>query len=158
MKRIVFLFIISTLWSCDYFNVKKTSADAILEEELKTFNWNEVDVYPSFSECDSLTSNIDRKDCFQQILTQGISNYLQQEHIVVTEDINDTIYLKFHISETGDLSILKSQMDSLTRQEIPNIENLLLKSLDELPKAFPAVKRGQQVKTEFQLPLVISVQ
>ena len=49
------------------------------------------------------------------------------------------------------------EVDSLTNQEIPNIKVLLAKSIDSLPKIFPAIKRGQQVKTEFKLPIIIKV-
>ena len=53
MKKISVLLCVLILSSCEYFNVKKTSSEAILKEELQTFNWNEVDAYPSFSDCDS---------------------------------------------------------------------------------------------------------
>ena len=53
------------MWSCNYFDAKKVSADDILEEELQTFTWNEVDEYPSFEMCDSLSSKAEKKQCFE---------------------------------------------------------------------------------------------
>ena len=152
----VFLFVLM-LTSCEYFNVKKTSSEAILKEELQTFNWNDVDEYPSFSVCDSTTSKNERKLCFQNTLTFHITNYLQNERIVVTQDILDTLLLDFQVSKSGDLVLLESKIDSLTHLEIPNIKVLLKNSLDSLPEIFPAIKRGQQVTTEFNLPIIISV-
>ncbi|MFD1161015.1 MULTISPECIES: hypothetical protein [Hwangdonia] len=157
MRQIcVFLFIL-TLTSCEYFKVKKTSSEAILKEELQTFNWNDVDAYPSFSVCDSLTLKEERKACFQEVLTTHISEFLQDEIIIVTKDISDTIVINFRVSETGDLKLMDAKIDSLTMAEIPNIKRLLTKSLDSLPKIFPASKRGQQVTTEFKLPIIIKV-
>jgi len=153
---LVFIFIL-LLTSCEYFNVKKTSSEAILKEELQTFNWNDVDEYPSFTACDSSTSKEDKTICFQQTITEAITRYLQKERIVVTQDINDTIMLHFQVSKKGELLLLQAKTDSLTIQEIPNIKQLLHKSLDSLPKIFPAIKRGQQVTTEFKLPIVIHV-
>lgn len=153
---LVFVFILS-LTSCEYFNVKKTSSEAILEEELETFNWNDVDEYPSFSKCDSFISKNERTLCFQETITKNITGYLQKERIVVTQDINDTIVLQFQVSQKGELALLQAKIDSLTTQEIPNIRLLLNRSLDSLPKIFPAIKRGQQVTTEFNLPIVIHV-
>lgn len=152
---VLFLFLVFT--SCEYFNVKKTSPEAILKEELQTFNWNDVDEYPSFSICDSLTVKEDKKTCFQEVLTSHISRFLQDEIIVVSKDIGDTIVLNFQVSETGHLKLIDAKINTETKEEIPNIENLLSKSLDSLPKIFPAIKRGQQVKTEFQLPIIIQV-
>ena len=66
MRYSLVLIFILLLTSCDYFNVKKTSSEAILKEELETFNWNDVDEYPSFTACDSSTLKEDRTICFQQ--------------------------------------------------------------------------------------------
>lgn len=145
------------LVSCEYFNAKKTSSEAILKEELQTFNWNDVDEYPSFSVCDSSATKQERKFCFENTLTTYITAYLQKDTIVVTQDINDTIHLQLQVSRKGLLSLVDIQVDSLTIQEIPNIKALLAQSLDSLPKIFPALKRGQQVKTEFKLPIIIQV-
>lgn len=157
MRQILVFLIVILLTSCEYFKVKKTSSEAILQEELQTFNWNEVDEYPSFSSCDSLSLKQDRKHCFSYTLTNHIYNYLQKEDIIVTKDINDTISLNFKVSEKGVLTLLDYKIDSLTIQEIPNIKNLIHQSLDSLPKIYPAIKRGQQVTTEFKLPIIIHV-
>ena len=129
----------------------------ILEEELQAFNWIEVDEYPSFSTCDEMVSKEERTLCFQETITETITRFLQKERIVVEQDINDTILLKFQVSNKGKLVLLEAEIDSITTQEIPNIKELLGKSLDSLPKIFPAIKRGQHVTTEFKLPIVILV-
>ena len=137
--------------------MKKTSSEAILKEELQTFNWNDVDEYPSFEDCEASISKTERTVCFQNIITTSVTDFLQKERIVVTQDIKDTIMLKLRVSNKGDLQLLDAKIDSLTIQEIPNIKQLLNRSLDSLPKLFPAIKRGQQVTTEFKLPIVILV-
>ncbi|WP_370478990.1 hypothetical protein [Tamlana flava] len=158
MKIFLVWICVFMLYSCEYFNAKKTSPEAILNEELQTFNWNDVDEYPSFSVCESSISKTEKQACFQYTLTNHITNYLKKEKIVVTQDINDTVILQFHISKQGDLSLLKADIDSLTKQEIPEIKGLIQKSLDSLPRIFPAIKRGQQVTTEFNLPIIIHVE
>ena len=157
MKQICVFLGFLMLMSCQYFNVKKTSSDAILKEELQTFNWNEVDEYPSFPECDSAITKLERKQCFEYVLTTHITRFLQKDTIIVTQNIEDTLLLELQISEKGLLSVLNIEVDSLISQEIPNIKDLLRHALDSLPKIFPAIKRGQQVKTEFKLPVIISV-
>ncbi|GGG39854.1 hypothetical protein GCM10010976_09360 [Bizionia arctica] len=143
--------------SCNYFDVKKTTSDAILNEELKTFNWSDVDDYPSFASCNDGVSKEEKKRCFQNTLTVIISNKIQKDTIVVSQNIDDTIYIKFQISETGKLSFIEAKVDSVTLREIPNINELLANSLDSLPTIYPAIKRGQQVKTAFTLPVIIRV-
>lgn len=157
MKHFYVCIVFSMLVSCEYFNAKKTSSEAILKEELQTFNWNDVDEYPSFSICDSSTTKQERKQCFENTLTTYITTYLRKDTIVVTQDIKDTIQLQLQVSGKGLLLLVDIQVDSLTLHEIPNIKELLAQSLDSLPKIFPALKRGQQVKTEFKLPIIIQV-
>ncbi|MFL0353837.1 hypothetical protein [Xanthomarina sp. GH4-25] len=137
--------------------MKKTTSDAILNEELKTFNWSEVDNYPSFASCNDDDSKAEKKSCFQNTLTAIITNRIQRDTIVVSQNIDDTIYIKFQISEKGKLSLIEAEVDSITRHEIPNIDELLRNSLDSLPEIYPAIKRGQQVKTAFTLPVIIQV-
>ena len=157
MKKVCVFLSILMLMSCEYLNVKKTSSEAILKEELQTFNWNDVDEYPSFSVCDSSSAKQERKQCFETTLTSHITSHLQKDTIVVTQDIKDTVNLKLQVSDKGVISLLSVNVDSVTSLEIPNIKALLAESLEALPKIFPALKRGQQVKTEFKLPIIIHV-
>lgn len=157
MNRISLFLILLTLTSCGYFNVKKTTPEAILEEELKTFSWNEVDVYPTFSSCDSTLIEAEKKVCFESTLSNYILESLQKERIVVTQDVKDTIVIAFKISEEGILNITDIKVSELTKIEIPEITTKISESLEHLPKIFPAIKRGQQVKTAYKLPLEILV-
>jgi len=157
MKQIAVFLLFLVMVSCQYLDVKKTTSKAIFEEELKTFNWSEVDNYPSFLVCDDLQVKQDIKSCFEITLTNHISERLQAETIIVNQDVNDTIMLSFLISEKGELQIKAIEIDSITTHEIPSLEASITESLNTLPKIFPAVKRGQQVKTQFKLPIILKV-
>ena len=157
MKYLTIFILVLCLSSCDYFEKKKVNAQDIVNEELQTFNWNDVDDYPSFKACESATSKQDSKQCFENTLITHITNRLRKETIVVTENVEDTGMIKFHISETGTLAVLNIKNKEFTKEQIPNLEALLMKSIDSLPTIYPAIKRGQQVKTEFTLPIVIQV-
>lgn len=157
MKQIAVFLLCLMLASCQYFDVEKTSSEAILKKELKTFNWKEVDSYPSFKTCDTLQSKLDAKQCFQTTLANHISSKLQEQTIIVSQDINDTILLSLLISEKGELVINAIEIDSVTTLEIPEIKTIITNSLDTLPTIYPAIKRGQQVKSQFKLPIVLRV-
>ena len=157
MRRVLFFLVLFSLSSCQYFDTKKVDSETILQEELKTFNWNEVDTYPTFSSCDTSQTKAEKKACFETTLTEHIIENLQTETIIVSKDINDTVILEFQISETGDLELKDIKITEIIKEQIPNIEILLSESLNSLPQIFPAIKRDQPVKAEFQLPVIIAV-
>jgi hypothetical protein len=157
MNRIIFLLILCIATSCDYFEKKKVYPEDLLEEELQTFNWNEVDTYPTFSNCDSITVKEDRKACFQNTLISSVNQYLEAQNIVVSEDVNDTIRLKIIIDKTGGLEVESIQLKPKTEAQIPKIDSLLRQSLKGIPKIFPAIKRAQLVTTAFELPVIVKI-
>ena len=155
MKYIRFVIFCVILTSCNYFNVKKTSSEEILKDELKSFNWSEVDEYPTFASCDSSLTKEGRKSCFEITLANHILKSLSQEKLIVSNDLNDTISIEFNLSEKGEISISSIKMEEETRLVLPKLEEQIMDSIDSLESIFPAIKRGQQVTTQFKLPLII---
>ncbi len=157
MNRLSCLVIIVLLSSCNYFEKQKVNADDLLEEQLQTFNWNEVDMYPRFSNCDSIIEKEASKDCFQNTLLSHVNSYLEAQNIVVTEDVNDTIRLKLIIDQEGVLEIEDVIVKPETRFQIPEIDSLLYQSLRSVPEIEPATRRSQYVKTAFEFPVIVKI-
>lgn len=154
--RLRFLLFFMVCCACKEFNLKKINESTLVEEELKNINWNSVDEYPTFETCDS-TSNQSPESCFKKILVGHINEALSKANIVITEDINDTIMLRLQIDDQGKISIPDIEAKSTTREAIPSLDSLMRDCLSDLPKVYPAIKRGQQVSTEFQLPVVVVI-
>jgi hypothetical protein len=158
MKQIAYIFLIILLVSCDYFEKQKVYPEDLLKEELKTFNWNDVDTYPTFASCDSITTKVESRLCFQNTLLSNVNAYLEIQNIVVSEDVNDTIRLKLIISNKGLLEVEAITVKPETQFQIPEIDSLLRQSLKRIPKIYPAIKRGQQVTTSFELPVIVRIE
>lgn len=157
MKHLFFIFCVFTLVSCDYFDKKKISTEEILQEELQTFNWNDVDEYPTFASCDTTSGKANKKNCFETTLRNILNENLSKHNIVVSEDVNDTVILKIKIDSKGQFTIEDIKSSDVTRQQIPELDSLLTHSFDSLPKIYPAIKRSQQVTTQFNLPVIVSI-
>ncbi len=155
MKYVSIFFLLFCLSSCEYFDKKKISTEEILQEDLKTFNWNEVDEYPSFNNCSSSATKALRKQCFESTLSNHIVAFLVDKRIIVTQNVNDTIRIKFNVSEKGELAVQDIESGDVLKTQIPDLNKFLIESLDNLPEISPAIKRGQQVKTQFTLPVII---
>ncbi|MCA0131586.1 hypothetical protein [Winogradskyella alexanderae] len=157
MRFVASLFVLFFVTSCNYFEKEKVYSEDLLKEELQTFNWNEVDTYPTFSTCDSLTRKEDSKRCFQNTLITKVNTYLNEQNLVVTNDVSDTIILQLTIDKSGNLSVESIAYKPETKMEIPEIDSLLINSLKTVPKIYPAIKRGQQVTTSFEFPVVVKI-
>jgi len=126
-------------------------------EELKTFNWNELDSYPSFETCDDSIDFQETKMCFEQTLISHFSEFFTEKNLVVTENVTDTIRIDFLVNNKGSLSVSNIQSKPLTRLQIPTLDSLITLSLQGLRKLYPAIKRSQHVQSAFQLPLILVV-
>ena len=107
--------------------------------------------------CDSASGKENKRHCFENTLTQMLNKQLSNQNIIVTEDVNDTIFLKITIDNQGKFSVDDILSSELTKAQIPKIDSLLIRGFDSLPKIYPAIKRSQQVTTQFSLPVVVSI-
>lgn len=156
-KTLLFLFLIS-LTSCEYFETRKITSEQILSEETKELNWHEVDQYPTFEECREVLESDAAKACFGSKVATYFYARLEAKQPVVTETLNDTLYLYLKISEKGIPAIDSMEVDSLVVAQLPEIRSWLKQSVDSLPKIYPATKRGIPVVTTFKMPVVIQAE
>lgn len=152
--RLLFIAIIIT--SCQNSNLKKVDETALIKQELESINWNAVDEYPSFKTCDTLSGSA-RETCFKSTLIHHFNSTLSQAKIVVTRDLSDTLLLRLQIDSLGAVSVADIKAKATTRQAIPQIDSLIQDGILSLPKVYPAIKHSQKVRTEFTLPLVVSI-
>jgi hypothetical protein len=99
----------------------------------------------------------DSKLCFQNTLVESVNRFLENQNLVVAGDVNDTIKLRLIIDKKGELEIDQIDLNPETEYQIPEIDSLLRQSLNEIPKIYPAIKRGQQVTTVFELPVIVQI-
>ena len=156
-KTLLFVFLVS-LTSCDYFETRKVTSDEILSEETKELNWQEVDQYPAFEECREVMESEAAKACFGNKVASYFYARLEAKQPVVTETLNDTLYLYLKISEKGIPAIDSMEVDSLVVAQLPEIRSWLAQSVDSLPRIYPATKRGIPVVTTFKMPIIIKAE
>src|SRR5690606_37472556 len=140
MQKFGFLLLLLFI-SCEYFGLKKSTKEDIVNREMKSINWNDVDKYPLFEECDETASKAVQKECFTTILSNHILNSLSQNNIEVHESINDTVNVQLLISNEGIVSILKVENNDKITNQIPQLNRYIATSIQSLPVVYPALKR-----------------
>ena len=153
MGKITCVILVLLFSGCKNFEAKKISSEEVLNEELAHFNWNDVDVYPSFPVCQELLEKPDLKSCFERILVQTIYEEFATHQIISKDSIKETATLFLFISAKGEPKIDSLAVSGKLRTEIPELKNWLETSLKSLPEIYPARTRGIPVATKFSVPI-----
>lgn len=154
-QLIVFFILLICGTSCDGFRKPAPSKEALLQEELKSIDWNQVDQYPSIAECENIENKEQRQQCFFEYLTTIIQQKLSQDTLPFPGIDIDTIIVKVTVFPDATIDFEPQfPKDSVAYDRI-KIDSLLTEKLKEFPRVNPALKRGIPVKTQFILPVIL---
>ncbi|MEA1784482.1 hypothetical protein U1E44_00110 [Arenibacter sp. GZD96] len=156
MRNILVLCALCLFSSCDWFSSKEEKIQKLVDEELKSIDWNDVDQYPLFADCDETASKADQKICFESNVLLHFSMILQDFEFVLNENVNDTIFVDFLTDPQGMISVLEIEKNPLVEDQIPEFEAIVTQSLKTMPKVAPALKRGIPVSAKFRIPIVLN--
>jgi len=157
IKNLYIVLIAFTLFSCDYFVLKKETKEEIIREELNKLNRNEVEQPPLFEVCKKMSEE-DLESCFQNTIVLHIHDYLTKETIKVAHPINDTIWVPLLITKNGEIILENFTLPSAIKKQIPNLLDILEKGVNTLPKVEPAHTRSTPVNARYKLPIVIRIE
>lgn len=159
MRKIILIVFLSPLLfnSCQYFEKQIPTQEELLQKELKSINWKEVDEFPSFSNCDSVPDKIQKKQCFFEYLTQLIQEKLSIDTLSVLYPQLDTIDVKVTVFPNSTMQF-EPQLNDTLSYNTSKIDSILQTRLVDFPKVNPAIKRGIPVKTQFILPVILKVE
>ena len=154
MNKVIAFFLIFLLQSCQFFDKKVPDENVLLEQELKKINWKQVDEFPSFTTCDSLSDTYSKQSCFYETLSYQLHSKLKDDSIAKLFPQLDTIQVKVIISSNSDVNFEAIISDSIAYNKI-QLDSIFQLRLTDFPKINPAIKRGIPVKSQFQLPVVL---
>ena len=156
MRKVVVLACICLFTSCDWFTSKEEKTQELVQEEMQNINFNEVDRYPLFANCDEMVSKSAQKICFEKTLLMHFSKTLQDFDFVIETEINDTIYVDFMMDKAGAITVLGIEKNNNIDDEMPEFNGIIIQSLKSMPKIEPALKRGIPVNAKFRIPIVLN--
>ena len=160
MKNIILRTVVLSLLfsSCQYFDKQVPSKEELLQKELKTINWNEVDEFPTISECEKIDDEALRKQCFFEYLTQILQEKLSADTLAILYPELDTIEVKVTVFPNATMQFEPQFPKDSVAYDTVKIDSLLKVRLIDLPKVNPALKRGIPVKTQFTLPVILKIE
>lgn len=142
--------------SCELFESKEDKAQKLVNEELLAIDWNDVDQYPHFDNCDETATKEAQKQCFQTVMLEYFTEALSGLKFQVMHDLNDTVYIDFLVDEHGFISVLNVEEKTSVLNEIEDFNTKISTRLNDLTTVAPALKRGNPVSLRFRLPLLLN--
>ena len=160
MKKIILTLFLSILLfsSCQYFEKQVPSEKDLLQKELKSINWKEVDEFPSVYGSDTIENKIERQQCFFEYMTQLIQHKLSVDTLSVLYPELDTIEVKVTVYPNSRIIFEPLFPKDSVAYDTVKIDSILKARLVGFPKINPAIKRGIPVKTQFILPVILKVE
>jgi hypothetical protein len=138
--------------SCEFFQKKEYTTDVVIDTII---DYNSIDTFPLFPNCDSIPSQEKQMICSQIKLSEHIYASLSDYKIVTSNKVNDTILVRLKIDNNGISTLTNIHSSEFIKQEIPKLDSLINSGIENLPILKPAIKRGMPVATEFTLPIVL---
>ena len=130
----------------------------MLQKELKSINWKEVDEYPSVVDCEKIEDKKQRQQCFFEVLTQLIQDKLRVDTLSILYPELDTIEVKVTIFPNATMQFEPQFPKDSVAYDKTKLDSILKVRLVDFPKINPAIKRGIPVKTQFILPVILKVE
>jgi hypothetical protein len=160
MRKIILilLFLPQLFNSCQYFDKQVPSEKELLQKELKSINWKEVDEFPSIAECEKIENKMQREECFFEVMTQLIQERLSVDTLSVLYPELDTIEVKVTVYPNSRIIFEPLFPKDSVAYDTVKIDSILKARLVGFPKINPAIKRGIPVKTQFILPVILKVE
>ena len=150
----LFLFVL-LLHSCQYFEKQIPSEKELLQKELKSINWKEVDEFPSVADCEKIAEKKLRQQCFFEKMAQLIQEKLDIDSLAVLYPQLDTIQVKVTVFPNATIKFAPQFPQDSVAYDTIKVDSILQARLIDFPKINPAIKRGVPVKTQFMLPVIL---
>ena len=158
-KALFLLLLLVSFTQCDYLPFQKKKELVPLDTIV---NFNSVDSPPSFNACKDLIEKNKKEECFRTTLSslfsKEISKKENSKNLIVRSSIEEVVQLTVSINNQGVLSLKESKISVKILSEIPEIDTIFKKAIQNLPKVYPAIKRGIPVTTEYILPIRIKLE
>ena len=155
MRKVAVLVWFCLFASCNWFVSKEEKTQELVNEEMRQINFNEVDRYPLFSDCDEMMDKETQLECFKTTLLSHYTAILKEFEFEFVTDVSAAVYVDFLVDHNGEISVLEVERNEDIEDQIPEFQSIITQSLKGLPPLLPALKRGVPVSSKFRIPILL---
>jgi len=155
LRSLFLILVLSTLYSCDKITGFQKQEIPVLDTIV---DFSSVDTSPSFSDCDSIIEKEPKTRCFRNTIHKSIAKQLQEYTFELDTVIDEEINVFIKIDAKGMPILVQMETSNAVTVQLPQLDSLLRTAIENLPKMYPAIKRGIPVETQYQLPIKIQLE
>ena len=131
-RLVILISIIMVTFSCDFISPNKTTLrNAALLDTI--IDYNDVDVYPLFLDCNNCDTSEKQNLCFEMELIRRLQKITSKNSLGSSDVVSDTIMVDILVDTEGKISIVKIHKNPEIEQQVPELDSLLFKSFTSLP-------------------------
>ena len=157
-------------------DVSSESEDAELEVEFDnpgfegTYNYTDVDVPPTFEECEGKVTTEEQEMCFQKFLMKNISGNIKYPESAKELNVEGTAYVAFVVDKTGVVSqakVVRGSGYEYERIEKPineyidaynDLDAAAIEAIILTQKIMPAMVANAPVNVQYTIPVKFEIQ
>lgn len=153
-QRISFIFLLGvSLVSCEFFKKKELVTETAIDTVI---DYSTIDIFPLYPDCGSIENEEEQRDCTSLAISEYISDYLSDNEMVVSFDIDEVVEVKINVDYDGELLFMGINASDDVLEELPMLRGQLKECISEMPLLKPAIKRGIPVAVELTIPIIVS--
>ena len=155
-RLVILISVLTVTISCDFISPKRTTlSNAVAIDTV--IDYQEVDVYPLFMDCNNCDTSEKQNLCFEMELIRQLQKITIDIELGANNQIRDTVMVDILVNTQGKISISEIHKSDYIVEALPELDSLLYRSIAELPAAVqPSLKRGIPVNSMFKLPIIVS--
>ena len=128
----------------------------MVAREMDRIDWNMVDHYPLFEECDELMTRPTQKKCFENTITTYLRDRLKIYEFELKDSIQAVVVVYVLVDREGIIKVADIERNAEVLEQIPEFNRLIQREINTLPQVEPALKRGTPVNVKFRIPIVLN--
>ncbi|MCL6267227.1 energy transducer TonB [Flagellimonas myxillae] len=126
-------------------DIDDVNVGEIEEEEIVPFAV--IEHVPVFPGCEDLSTEQERKECFNQKVQEHVRNTFQYPKTALEMGISGKVFVQFVIDSNGRVTNIKQRgPDRLLEEEAIRI-------ISSLPKVKPGIQRGKPTRVTYAIPI-----
>lgn len=157
-------------------DVSSKSKDAELEVEFEnpgfegTYNYADVDVPPTFAECEEKVTNEEQEACFQKFLMKNIASNVKYPESAKELSVEGKVYVAFVVDKTGVISqtrVVRGSGFEYEKTEKPineyidaynDLDVAAVEAIKQTQKIKPAMVANAPVNVQYTIPVNFEIE